>query len=405
METTLKNPSKYLGNELEYLKKVLEGESWSATGGSWTIGLEQAFSKRIGTRYGVAFNSGTSTLHAALEALGVGAGDEVITPALTVIMDSTAIFHANAVPVYCDVDEKTFNLDAKKLETLITPRTKAIIAVALYGLSPDYDKILEISERHNIPVIEDNAQAVLSFYKGKMLGTIGDISSFSFENTKHISCGEGGMILTDSEEYAEKCRKLGGHGFRNLRAEDGRVRLNQDMFQNPDYRRHDALGWNYRMPEFTAAVAYAQLERVEELVTMRRKSAQIFMDAMEGCGFLLPQTTPEDCVNSYYSLGVRYLGKEMLGVSWQEFRKEYVEMGGDGYYGAWSVPYLEPVISERTFAKRLPAVYENVRYEEGLCPTAEKIQKQIMQIKTNYRDLELAKQKADVLRRLIRKYQ
>ncbi len=405
METTLKNPSKYLGNELEYLKKVLEGESWSATGGSWTIGLEQAFSKRIGTRYGVAFNSGTSTLHAALEALGVGAGDEVITPALTVIMDSTAIFHANAVPVYCDVDEKTFNLDAKKLETLITPRTKAIIAVALYGLSPDYDKILEISERHHIPVIEDNAQAVLSFYKGKMLGTIGDISSFSFENTKHISCGEGGMILTDSEEYAEKCRKLGGHGFRNLRAEDGRVRLNQDMFQDPDYRRHDALGWNYRMPEFTAAVAYAQLERVEELVTMRRKSAQIFMDAMEGCGFLLPQTTPEDCVNSYYSLGVRYLGKEMLGVSWQEFRKEYVEMGGDGYYGAWSVPYLEPVISERTFAKRLPAVYENVRYEEGLCPTAEKIQKQIMQIKTNYRDLELAKQKADVLRRLIRKYQ
>lgn len=405
METTLKNPSKYLGNELEYLKKVLEGESWSATGGSWTIGLEQAFSKRIGTRYGVAFNSGTSTLHAALEALGVGAGDEVITPTLTVIMDSTAIFHANAVPVYCDVDEKTFNLDAKKLETLITPRTKAIIAVALYGLSPDYDKILEISERHNIPVIEDNAQAVLSFYKGKMLGTIGDISSFSFENTKHISCGEGGMILTDSEEYAEKCRKLGGHGFRNLRAEDGRVRLNQDMFQDPDYRRHDALGWNYRMPEFTAAVAYAQLERVEELVTMRRKSAQIFMDAMEGCGFLLPQTTPEDCVNSYYSLGVRYLGKEMLGVSWQEFRKEYVEMGGDGYYGAWSVPYLEPVISERTFAKRLPAVYENVRYEEGLCPTAEKIQKQIMQIKTNYRDLELAKQKADVLHRLIRKYQ
>ena len=95
----------------------------------------------------------------------------------------------------------------------------------------------------------------------------------------------------------------------------------------------------------------------------------------------------------------------MLGVSWQEFRKEYVEMGGDGYYGAWSVPYLEPVISERTFAKRLPAVYENVRYEEGLCPTAEKIQKQIMQIKTNYRDLELAKQKADVLHRLIRKYQ
>ncbi len=405
MEVNMKNPSKYLGNELKYLEKVLEGESWSATGGSWTIGLEQEFSKRIGTKYGVAFNSGTSTLHAALEAVGVRPGDEVISPALTVIMDSTATFHANAIPIYCDIDENTFNMDPEKLEALITPKTKAIIAVALYGLSPDYDRILEIANRHNIPVIEDNAQAVLSSYKGKMLGTIGDIASFSFENTKHISCGEGGMILTDDEQYAEKCRKLGGHGFKNLRAEDGRVRLNQDIFQNPDYKRHDALGWNYRMPEFTAAVACAQLERVDELVKLRQESAKIFMDAIGDCDFLVPQMTPDDCINSYYSLGVRYLGKEKLGVSWQDFRKEYVEMGGDGYYGAWSVPYLEPVISDRIFAMRLPDVYENVRYEEGLCPVAERVQKQIMQIKTNYRDLELAKKKADVLYQLIQRYQ
>ncbi len=404
MSTVIKNPSKYLGNELAYLQKVLEGESWSATGGSWTIGLEQAFSKRIGTKYGVAFNSGTSTLHAALEAVGVGAGDEVISPALTVIMDSTATFHANAIPVYCDIEENTFNLDPDKLEGLITPKTKAIIAVALYGLSPDYDKILEIARRYDIPVIEDNAQAVLSFYKGKMLGTIGDIASFSFENTKHISCGEGGMILTDNEEYAEKCRKLGGHGFKNLRAEDGRVRLNQDVFQNPDYKRHDSLGWNYRMPEFTAAVAYAQLERVDELVKLRQDSAKFFMDVMKECDFLIPQETPEKYVNSYYSLGVRYLGEEKLGISWQDFRRKYVEMGGDGYYGAWSVPYLEPVIAERQFVKRLPSIYENVRYEKGLCPVAERVQKQLMQIKTNYRNLELAKEKADVLYKLIKSY-
>jgi perosamine synthetase len=405
MENEIKNPSKYLGNELKYLEKVLEGESWSATGGSWTIGLERAFSERIGTKYGVAFNSGTSTLHAALEAVGVGPGDEVISPALTVIMDSTATFHANAIPVYCDVDEDTFNLDPDKLENLITPRTKAIIPVALYGLSPDYDRILEIANKHNIPVIEDNAQAVLSKYKGKTLGTIGAISSFSFENTKHISCGEGGMILTDDEDLAEKCRKLGGHGFKNLRAEDGRVRLNADMFQNPAYKRHDSLGWNYRMPEFTAAVAYAQLERVDELVQLRKDSAKIFMDAIGDCDFLIPQKTPEGYENTYYSLGVRYLGEERLGVSWTAFRKEYVDMGGDGYYGAWSVPYLEPVIAERVYKKRLPEVYENVEYHEGMCPVAEQIQRQIMQIKTNYRDLELAKQKADILNRLIRKYE
>lgn len=401
----LQNPSKYLGNELKYLQKVLEGESWSATGGSWTIGLEKEFAKRIGTRYGVAFNSGTSTLHAALEAAGVKPGDEVISPALTVIMDSTATFHANAIPVYCDVDEKTFNLNPDDLEGKITDKTKAIVAVALYGLSPDYDRILEIAAKHNIVVIEDNAQAVLSRYKGRVLGTIGDMASFSFENTKHISCGEGGMILTDNEKYAEMVRKIGGHGFKNLRAEDGRVRLNQDMFQNPNYKRHDVLGWNYRMPEFTAAVAYAQLERVDELVKLRQDTAKLFMDVMtQECDYLIPQYTPEGYENTYYSLGVIYEGEEKIGVSWEEFRKTYVEMGGDGFYGAWSVPYLEPMIANRIFAERLPEIYRDVRYEEGICPVAEKIQKKIMQFKTNYRDLELAKIKADVLSKTIRKF-
>ena len=400
----LKNPSKYLGNELRYLEKVLCGESWSATGGSWTIGLEKAFADKIGTNYGVAFNSGTSTLHACLEALGVGAGDEVISPAITVIMDSTATFHANAVPVYCDVDENTFLMDPDDLERRITPKTKAIIAVALYGLSPEYDRIMEIAGRHNIPVIEDNAQAVLSKYKGRTLGTIGDMASFSFENTKHISCGEGGMVLTKDAQLAERARKLGGHGFKNLKAADGRVRLNQDVFQDPDYKRHDILGWNYRMPEFTAAVAYAQLERAEELVKLRQESAKIFIDVFRTCDYLIPQQTPNYCENSYYAVGVKYLGEEKIGVSWKQFRKEYIDMGGDGFYGAWSVPYLEPIIAERQYVKRLPEIYEDTHYEEGLCPVAERVQKQIMQFKSNYRDLDLAKQKAEVLYKLISKY-
>lgn len=400
----LKNPSKYLGNELKYLEKVLCGESWSATGGSWTIGLEKAFAGKIGTNYGVAFNSGTSTLHACLEALGVGAGDEVISPAVTVIMDSTATFHANAIPVYCDVDENTFLLDPDDLEKKITPKTKAIIAVALYGLSPEYDRIMEIAGKYGIPVIEDNAQAVLSKYKGRTLGTIGDMASFSFENTKHISCGEGGMVLTNDTQLAERARKLGGHGFKNLRAEDGRVRLNQDVFQDPDYKRHDVLGWNYRMPEFTAAVAFAQLERVEELVKLRQETAKIFIDVFNTCDYLIPQRVPDYCENTYYAIGVKYQGEEKIGVSWKQFRKEYVDMGGDGFYGAWSVPYLEPVIAERQYVKRLPEIYEKIYYEEGLCPVAERVQKQIMQFKSNYRDLDLAKQKAEVLYKLISKY-
>jgi perosamine synthetase len=402
--THLINPIKYLGNELKYIEKVLEGESWSATGGSWTTALERAFAKKIGTKFAVALNSGTSTLHAALEAVGVGAGDEVISPAITVIMDTTATMHANAVPVFTDVNPYTFTMDPDDLARKITPKTKAIITVAIYGLSPDMDLIMDIARKHNIPVIEDNAQAVLSYYKGRMLGTIGDVASFSFENTKHISCGEGGMVVTNKEAYAEMVRKIGGHGFKNLKADEGRIRLNQDVFQNPHYKRHDVLGWNYRLSEFNAAIALAQLERIEGLVDLRIKSANLFVDAMKTCDYLVPQEIPDGYVNSYYTLGVIYEGQERIGVSWEEFRKIYIEEGGDGIYGAWSVPYLEPMMVTRQFAKRCPCIYEHVSYPEGLCPVAESIQPKIMQFKTNYRDVELAERKADILRKVIKRF-
>lgn len=400
----IKNPIKYLGNEINYLLRVLEGESWSATSGSWTFNLEKEFSKKFQSKYAVAFNSGTATLHAALEAVGVRAGDEVISPALTVMMDSTATFHANAVPVYVDVKEDTFNMDPIDLEKKITSKTKAIVVVAIYGLSCDLDPIMAIAKKHNIPVIEDNAQAFLSYYKGKLLGTIGDISSFSFENTKHLSCGEGGIIITNNESYAEKCRKLGGHGFKNLKAEEGRIRLNQEVFQDPDYKRHDSLGWNYRLSEFSSAIALAQLERIEELVGLRQKNAEIFMDVFSSCNFLIPQYTPDDYINSYYTLGVKYTGQEEIGVSWQDFRKEYVKNGGDGIYAAWSLPYLEPLISERAFVDRNPHIYKDVHYKEGLCPVAESLQKKLMQFKSNYRDEELCKEKAALLQKVINNF-
>jgi len=402
--TAIVNPSKYLGNELEYVKKVLEGESWSNTGGSWTIGLERAFAARIGTKYAIAFNSGTSTLHAALEAVGVGPGDEVISPAITVIMDTTATLHANAVPVYADVNPKTFTMAPDDVAKKITAKTKAIITVAIYGLSPDMDPIMELARKHKVPVIEDNAQAVLSYYKGSMLGTIGDMASFSFENTKHISCGEGGMIVTDNEAYAEMVRKIGGHGFKNLRAEEGRIRLNQDVFQNPHYKRHDVLGWNYRLSEFNSAIALAQLERVDELVDLRIKSANLFIEAMKTCDYLIPQELPSDYINSYYTLGVVYEGKESIGVSWEDFRKAYIEVGGDGIYGAWSVPYFEPIIEKRQFVKRCPWVYDKVYFTQGICPVAEKIQPKIMQFKTNYRSLDLTEIKVNSLLKAIKKF-
>ena len=397
------NPSKYLGNEIKYLKKVLAAESWSATGGSWANKLESDFAKLHGVKYAIAMNSGTSTLHAALLAVGVSPGDEVITPALTVIMDTTAIIHANAIPVYVDIEPRTFNIDPDLIESAISDRTRAIIVVSLYGLPPNLPKIIQIAKKHRIPVIEDNAQMMLSSVNGKLAGTFGDISSWSFENTKHISAGEGGIVTTNNEQLAILMRKIGGHGFKNLQASEGRIRLNQDVFQDPNYKRHDLLGWNYRMPEFNAAIALAQLERVEELVNLRQKSAQIFLDELVPSGFFQTQLIPQNYTHSYYTLAVVYHGKEIHGVSWQNFRKKYIELGGDGIYGAWSVPYQEPLIADGYFKKSNPNIYADISFKKGICPVAEQIQPLIMQFKTNYRDLKLAKRKAKILSETIKK--
>lgn len=398
---SMKNPTKYKGNEIEYLKKVLSSETLSSTEGSWTGNLEKSFAQKFGAKHGIAFNSGTSTLHAALEAVGVKAGDEVISPAFTVIMNTTSTLHANAVPVYADVLEDKFTIDPEDIRRKITPKTKAICVVSIYGLPCEMDEIMSISKEFGIPVIEDNAECFLSKYKGKMTGVIGDMASYSFENSKHLSCGEGGILITNNTEYARMSRKVGGHGFKNLEADEGRVKLDLDVFQNPNYKRHDTLGWNYRLSEICSAVALAQLERLDEFVSLRVESANLFLEAIEGCDFLIPQVTPDYSENSYWSLGLKYTGEDKIGLSWYEFRKKYMMNGGDGIYGAWSVPYLEPLISSRKYVSRLPQIYENTNYYKGMCPVAERIQSQMMVFKTNYRDLSLAKMKAECLRKTI----
>ena len=389
---------------MEYLRRVLNTEKWSSTSGTWCQELEKTFAEKFECEYAVAMNSGTATLHAALEALGVGPGDEVISPALTVIMDTTATFHANAVPVYADINPLTFNIDPDDIERKITDKTKAIIVVSLYGLPCEMDRIMDISKRYKIPVIEDNAQCFMSKYKGSLAGTFGHISSWSFENSKHMSCGEGGIITTNNEKYAEIARKIAGHGYKNLRAKDGQIKLNQSVYQDPNYKRHDEVGWNYRLSEISAAVAMAQLEELEEKVKNRIKVAELFIEAIEDCDYLSPQQCPPGVENSYFTLALLYDGEEQIGVTWQDFRQKYVELGGDGFYGAWSVPYLEPVMVEKKFIKRYPEIYRNLEYPRGLCPIAESVQPRIMQIKTNYRNLSLAKQKADSLKRTIKFY-
>ena len=249
----MKNTCRFAERELNYVREVLDSGFGSSTSGNMNNRFESAFASAVGAKYAVTFNSGTSTLHAALDAVGVGYGDEVITSPLTVISNLDVILAQNAIPVFADIDEYTFNIDPRDVESKITKKTRAIMPISLYGVSCDLDALMAIGKSHGIPVINDAAEAFGSFYKGKSIATIADITSYSTENSKHITTGDGGIVVTNDADIAERMRKFGSLGYAALKATDGRIRNNKDIIQDPSYKRHDAYGHNYRMPEVAAA--------------------------------------------------------------------------------------------------------------------------------------------------------
>ena len=209
------NPyGKYNGNELDYILEVLDSENMERKSNPYVNRFEKKFSEVFQSKYAIAHNSGTSTLHSCLVSLGVLHGHEVISPAHTVIMNSFVTLYMNAVPVYVDIDPYTFNMDPEDLERKITDKTKVIQVVHMHGNPADMVSIMEIANKYNIPVIEDSAQCVLGYIDDKLVGTFGDMASWSFETKKHISTGEGGMVTTDNEEYGTMIRKNGGIGYK-----------------------------------------------------------------------------------------------------------------------------------------------------------------------------------------------
>lgn len=391
----VKNPfGKFNGNEAEYVLRALDSETLDNKLFPWVQRFEEAFASKVGSKYAIAVNSGTSGLHAALFAAGVSCGDEVIQPATTVVMDAYVTIHLGATPVFIDIDPDTWNIDVKKIEEKITKKTKAIIVVSLYGLPVDIDPVLELAKKYKLVVIDDSAETLMSRYKGRIAGTHADIGVYSFEKSKHITSGsEGGMIVTSDENLATLARKFAGIGYKGLTAAAGRTSLASSIYQNPDYERFDTIGLNYRMNAVTAAVGLGQLERVEHMVERRKTIGRMFLDAVKGCEWIKTQTIPTNSDHSYFTFGLLYLGQEIKGLSWVDFYNKYKERGGDGFYACWKNPYLEPSLRGR--------VYGDQVFEKGLCPIAEDYQKKIMAFKTNYRDLGEARNQANILSALI----
>ena len=259
--------SRLFGNERKYIDEVLNSEFRTSSGAKMMRRLEGVFAERFGVNYAISFVNGTATMHAALEAAGIRPGDEVIVPPLTMSATTFAVLQCGAVPIFADVDGNTFQIDARDIERKLSSRTKAIITVALYGLSPDMDAINNIAERHNLFVLEDNAECFLGKYKGKLVGTLGDCASFSFQSSKHLTSGEGGMIITNDADFADKVRQVQSLGYAGVSA--SKSKITKSDIQHPDYNRHVTMGWNYRMPELCCAVALAQVENIDALVGRR----------------------------------------------------------------------------------------------------------------------------------------
>jgi perosamine synthetase len=393
----LKNTWRFSGNELNYLREVVDSGFGSGTSGSMNNRFEKAFAEKEGARWAITFNSGTSTLHAALDAMGVGPGDEVITTPLTVISNLDVILAQNAVPVFADVDPDTFNIDPNSVAEKLTPRTKAIMPVSLYGLSCDLDPLMALAERAGIMVLNDAAQAFQARYKGRRIAEIAHVTSYSTENSKHITTGDGGIVVTNREDLAIKMRKFGSLGYAALSSGDGRIRLNKQIFQDPDYRRHDAYGHNYRMPEVAAALGLAQTERIDWFVRQRVEIAAMYAKAVQGCAYLTPQRVPEGYESTWWTFTCRYTHPD---VAWKSFRDKYVEFGGDGIYAAWALLYDETLYASGAWRARCPDIYQSVPDAER-CPNADLVQPQLMQFVNNYEGPEAAAPQVEALERTI----
>lgn len=248
------------------------------------VQFEKDFAKYIGTEHCVAYNSGTSALHIAMMLLGVGPGDEVITTPMTFVATSWAISYVGAKPVYVDIEDATFNLDPAKIEAAITSRTKAIMPVHLYGHPFDLDPVLAIAKKHNLPVVEDTAQSHGAKYKGKTVGTFGDISCFSFYPGKNLgAAGEGGALLTNNAAFAARARSLREHG--------STVRY-----------YHDEVGFNYRMEGIQGAVLGVKLKYLSKWTAERRRVAHRYHELLADTPLQLPREA--DYAESAYHLYV-----------------------------------------------------------------------------------------------------
>jgi perosamine synthetase len=320
--------------------------------------FEKEFAQYIGVKYAVAVNSGTAALHIAIASLDIGPGDEVIVPPFTFIATASSILHNNAIPIFADIDDKTFNIDAESVRQKITDRTKAIVPVHLAGITADMGALLDVAKDYNIYIIEDACQAHGAKYMGKKVGSIGDIGAFSFYPSKNMTTGEGGIITTNNSKLARECRLLRHHG-------------------EPHWYTYNRLGWNYRMTEIQGAIGRVQLKKLENYIQIRNKNAQYLSDAIREIKGIDPPYIPDYCEPAFnYWIG--RIHPEIIGLNKDQFISKFPKS---------KILYPIPLYETKLFQEKIgypkgcpwscPFYGKQIDYTKVKLPVVEKITREI----------------------------
>lgn len=359
--------------------KVMDSGNLSQYLGAWTSDFlggptvkkfEAAWCEMSGVSHAVSVNSNTSGLFTAMGAIGIQPGDEVIVSPYSMSASAIAPLVYGGIPVFADIDPVTFCMDPASIEARITPRTKAILVVHIFGHPADMDAIMAIARKHNLYVIEDCAQAPMGKYKGRFVGTIGDLGVFSLNYHKHIHTGEGGMITTNNANLADRCQMIRNHG-ENVTA----PRDIQDLT--------NLIGYNYRMTEIECAIGIEQLKKLPSLIEQRLANVAFFDEQLAAFpAFETQAPQPEGSVHTYYLYPVKF-DVEKAGISRNAFvealkaevpsaiLRETAPLLGAGYV---KPIYLQPIYQQKAAWAFNPALYpENIDYSKGICPVTEKM--------------------------------
>ncbi|RLF01507.1 MAG: glutamine--scyllo-inositol aminotransferase [Thermoprotei archaeon] len=369
--------------------------------GDKVAALEREFAELMGVKYAVACSSGTAAIHAALAAVGVSPGDDVVTAPITDMGTVAPILFQGAIPIFADIDENTYTVDPREVERCITEHTAAIVPVHLFGFPADMDPIMEAAEARGVAVVEDCAQAYLAEYRGRLVGTIGHLGCFSLQQSKHMTAGEGGLVVTNDPDLAQRAALFTDKGWARWASIHGL-----------EPREYVMLGLNYRMTELQGAVALAQLSKLRWVVERRRELAERLTRRLEGLDYVKPLPRVKGVKPSYWQYPIR-VDVDALGVSLREFAEALRAEGIPCSAGYTGIPiYLtRPLREGRIFAKigfplsDNPFYGRSVKYREGLCPRAEDALRHLLVIPWNeFYTPEDVDDIAEALEKLVRYY-